>query len=51
MENKQKQILEKKQNEKRQEAIEHEKTLFDFDEDVNQLEGVEERYPPNFTMP
>ena len=29
----------------KKEALEHERTLFDFDEDLNQLEGVEERYP------
>ena len=27
------------------EALEHEKALFDFDENINDLELVEERYP------
>ena len=31
-----------------QEALEHEKALFDFDEGVNDLEMVEDRYPNTF---
>lgn len=30
---------------KQREAIEHEKALFDFDEDINQLDKVQDRYP------
>ena len=33
-----------KQN-KLREKIEHEKALFDFDQDIDDLEEVEERYP------
>lgn len=32
---------------KHQAAIEHEKALFDFDEDINQLDEVEDRYVMN----
>ena len=31
------------------EKIEHERALFDFDEDINDLEKVEERYPADTT--
>lgn len=36
------------QQEKINEARLQDKTLFDFDEDLNQLDGVQERYPTNF---
>jgi hypothetical protein len=38
-------MREKEAEKKKQEKIEHEKALFDFDNEINELEGVEERYP------
>ena len=33
------------ENQKKEEAIEHEKALFDFDHEINDLDTVAERYP------